>query len=138
LQESFEKKTSVFFSLTHITFGEKFNQVIDKGILPKNLIQIIFKKINFLINIDEIKSLRNIFILEDNIKNNMRSKITYNNNIYSFYTLQNFLKKSNYENLKTIISSNKFFGKVILEDLVKQVFYPNRMNKSINKYSYFL
>jgi len=52
--------------------------------------------------------------------------------------IDNFLDESNYETLKNIISTNSLFGKVILEVLVKRAFHPNKMNKSINKYSYYL
>jgi hypothetical protein len=63
--------------------------------------------------------------------------IIFNNYTYSFQSVKDFLKNSNYETLKTIILSNSFFGKIILEDLMKQVLHPNKVNKSIQKYDYF-
>ena len=82
-------------------------------------------------NIHSLNYIRNIFIIQND-------KIIYNGTIFTIRNnITDFLKTSNYEILKNICQSNSFFGKVILEDLVKQVFHPKKINKCIHKYDYF-
>ena len=119
------KKDDIPNSVTHLTFGYRFDKELNKNNLPNKLIEIIFMNQQYdTISLEnenyivlKFDYLNGYFVNKD-FKMEFNKKLEFNNYI---------------EDLK--IKKENLYGNIILEELVKKVFHPNKINILLQKYN---
>ena len=111
-------------------YASMFNQSLNDDNLPANLIELL---IHESYNMNLLKSEKNI----------LRGKIiyeTYNDNNYSIMindktTIETYYKEDIETYIKKNMTKDKLIGNIILEELVKKVFHPERLLRLSNEYN---
>ena len=139
----FNQKIVIPNSVTHLIFGYRFNQMFKKDDIPKSVIHLTLGfEFNQTLNDDNINSVIDI------IHKNCKSKININKNIligkiihinncidYDNNLKINLNDKQLFDEKISTFISNKFIGNIIMEELTKKVFHPNRLLKICDHYN---